>query len=487
MDDFSDERDELCKRFRQSLTKPISERFYDEDELVELFDYAGDLSDDYLRMEVLLCGARFYPDSEQLRLRRAIFYNGFESDAEQKFFQDNSGNGPLWDILQLRYTELAGDKLVKALDDLLATYTEFDDEEIIQLVNVASQLGQFDWVLDRIDAIRAHTTFPLTLHYEVAVVAEEAGRYDKAVEMLELLTDEDPSNAEQWYMLAQNYDRVGRSEDALNAVEFALALLPRHKQMQAFRASMFFKLERSLDLAMRELQEIRKEYPDDPEVLELLCNINDKLNGADDTTRRLGKMASESKPQYAALTLYLLRMPMETDGDEHHAYDLLEAFFSGNESDGTNTRDNWVAWAKFCADAGHRRLAFLVLDCFNEVGEDLFDLPLYLELAVTLHRDDSAMDIISCLQEKHGKTYYRGDVNQSMLYVIEMMRAGRFDEIRWMIENVDAAEYGNPFELSLEQRMNRKLFLVMMAEIHQKLQLPQYCTAEAWKDFDPLL
>lgn len=63
MEDFSDERDELCRRFRQSLAKPISERFYDEDELVELFDYAGDLNDDYLRMEVLLCGARFYPGS----------------------------------------------------------------------------------------------------------------------------------------------------------------------------------------------------------------------------------------------------------------------------------------------------------------------------------------------------------------------------------------------------------------------------------------
>ncbi|MDE6332080.1 MAG: tetratricopeptide repeat protein, partial [Muribaculaceae bacterium] len=460
--------------------------FYDEDELVELFDYAGDLNDDYLRMEVLLCGARFYPDSENLRLRRAIFYNGFESDAEQKFFQDNSGNGPLWDILQLRYTELAGDKLIKALDDLLGTYAEFDDEEVIQLVNVASQLGQFNWVLDRIDAIRAHTTFPLTLHYEVAVVAEEAGMYDKAVEMLELLTDEDPSNAEQWYMLAQNYDRTGRTEDALNAVEFALALLPRHKQMQAFRASLFFKLDRSLDLAMRELQEIRKEYPDDPEVLELLCNINDKVNGQYDTTRRLGRMASESRPQYAALTLYLLRMPMETDGDEHHAYDLLEAFFSANESEGTNTRENWVSWARFCADTGHRRLAFLVLDCFNEVGEDLFDLPLYLELAVAMHRDDCAMDIISCLQEKRGKAYYRGDVDQSMLYVIEMMRAGNFRDVQWMIENVDADEYGNPFEMNLEQRMKRKLFLVMMAEIHQKLQLPQYRTAEAWKDFDPL-
>lgn len=488
MDDFSDERDELCQRFRESLSKPISERFYDEDELVELFDYAGDLSDDYLRMEILLCGARFYPDSEPLRLRRAIFYNGFESDAEQKFFQDNSGSGPLWDILRLRYTDRTGDALVKELDDLLSTYPEFDDEEIIQLINVAAQLGQLDWIFSRIDAIRAHTTFPLTLHYEVAVVAEEAGRFDKAVEMLEQLTDEDPSNAEQWYMLAQNYDRVERTEDALNAVEFALALLPHHKQMQAFRASLFLKLGRSLDLALRELEEIRKEFPDDPELLELYCNINDKIHGFSDTTLRLGRMASEPKPTYGAVTLYLLRNPIDSPEAEVKARELIDAFYCSNESEGTNTRDNWVSWAKFCTDAGYRQLAFQVLSSYAEnTGDTLDDLPMYLELAVVLHRDAEALAVIDRLAAKRGRDFYRGDVMMSTFYVIMLMRSGRFDDFHWMVANVDAAEYGNLAEMSAAQLMERKLFLLMVAEIHQKLQLPQYAKAEAWKDFDPLM
>lgn len=487
MDDFSDERDELCQRFRQSLAKPISERFYDEDELVELFDYAGDLNDDYLRMEVLLCGARFYPDSEELRMRRAIFYNGFESDAEQKFFQDNSGSGPLWDILHLRYAGLVGDELDKALDELLSTYAEFDDEEIIQLVNVASQLGRFDWVLSRIDAIRAHTTYPLTLHYEVAVEAEDAGRYDKAVEMLELLTDEDPSNAEQWYMLAQDYDRLNRTEDALNAVEFALALLSRHKQMQAFRASLFFKLGRSLELALSQLEEIRGEYPDDPELLDLYCNINDKINGTDDTLQRLDSMASAPKAPYAAITLYLLRTSLDTEAAQERARDLIDSFYISNESEGTNNRENWLTWARFCCDAGNRPLAFLILSRFAaNSGDDLCDQALYFDLAVSLHHNYTALRIISKLEEQHGTDFFRGDARLSILYVITMMRVGRFDKVQWIMQNVNAAEYGSSQAMEFDERVRRKFFIAMMVDIHQKLQQPKYRIPDAWSDYEPL-
>ena len=41
-DENDDRRKELCERFRQSLTKPVAERFFDEDELGDLFDFAGD-------------------------------------------------------------------------------------------------------------------------------------------------------------------------------------------------------------------------------------------------------------------------------------------------------------------------------------------------------------------------------------------------------------------------------------------------------------
>ncbi len=59
-------REELYRRFRQSLSQPVTERYFDEDELVEVYDYAGDISDDYVQMEALFCGARLYPESQAL-------------------------------------------------------------------------------------------------------------------------------------------------------------------------------------------------------------------------------------------------------------------------------------------------------------------------------------------------------------------------------------------------------------------------------------
>ncbi len=44
MSDDENPREELYQRFRESLRRPVSERFFDEDELVEVYDYAGDSS-----------------------------------------------------------------------------------------------------------------------------------------------------------------------------------------------------------------------------------------------------------------------------------------------------------------------------------------------------------------------------------------------------------------------------------------------------------
>ena len=70
-DPNSNPNEELARRFRADLGRPISERYYSEDELVSIFDYSGDRGDDYLRTEALLLGARLYPDSPELLQRRA--------------------------------------------------------------------------------------------------------------------------------------------------------------------------------------------------------------------------------------------------------------------------------------------------------------------------------------------------------------------------------------------------------------------------------
>ena len=60
-----DERRELYDKFRAGLKGgDETSSFYDEDDLIDIYDQAADLEDEYVKIEVLLAGSRLYPDSE---------------------------------------------------------------------------------------------------------------------------------------------------------------------------------------------------------------------------------------------------------------------------------------------------------------------------------------------------------------------------------------------------------------------------------------
>ena len=52
------ETERLYQRFKQSLSDREDMPFFDEDDLVAIYDYAGDYDDDYIRLEVLFYAAR---------------------------------------------------------------------------------------------------------------------------------------------------------------------------------------------------------------------------------------------------------------------------------------------------------------------------------------------------------------------------------------------------------------------------------------------
>ena len=66
MDDYRDQHIKMLSRFIAALAKGGDDCWFDEDELVQIFDYAGDTGNDYVRAEVLMWGARYFPDSKIL-------------------------------------------------------------------------------------------------------------------------------------------------------------------------------------------------------------------------------------------------------------------------------------------------------------------------------------------------------------------------------------------------------------------------------------
>ena len=245
---YSETRDELLKRFRESLTKPLSERYFDIDDLIEVFDYAGDVNDDYLRIEALMCGARYFPDSEALLERRAIFYSQYSQRAQNQFLQDNPSDGNLiLDFIALKSENLTAEEAQAAVDRLIDTHPAMNDEEVIQFIDLCSCLNLYPWLKDHFEYLRGKVEYVNVLLYETAIIAE----YNKDVEfctaLLEELTQEEPFNSFYWMMLSRQY---ASSEDwvkAVNAIDYSLAINPDAPQSLLMKAKLYYALDKPID------------------------------------------------------------------------------------------------------------------------------------------------------------------------------------------------------------------------------------------------
>lgn len=104
MDEGTDyERDELIARFRQYLHDSEHKDFFGHDDIVEIFDYAGDMSDEYVRIEALMYAARYFPESKDMEQRRLIFYSGMYPQAASDFLRDHGGDAPRPSIASTPY------------------------------------------------------------------------------------------------------------------------------------------------------------------------------------------------------------------------------------------------------------------------------------------------------------------------------------------------------------------------------------------------
>ncbi|MDE7393776.1 MAG: hypothetical protein K2M80_04815, partial [Muribaculaceae bacterium] len=64
---------QLYNQFINEIKKSSPSIYYDEDDLIDIFDTAGDLCDTPTQLEVLLLGYKLFPESEDLLKRRAAF------------------------------------------------------------------------------------------------------------------------------------------------------------------------------------------------------------------------------------------------------------------------------------------------------------------------------------------------------------------------------------------------------------------------------
>lgn len=247
------------QRFRDDLRRPVGERFYSEDELLSIFDVAGDQYDDYVRMEALLLGARLYPDSDELKARRAIFYRDYDPNTLSNYLNDNGiDSSTLFHIMRLAQSGISGEEAEEAAAKIIERHRLDEDEEVIQFVQMCHALGIDSWLVEHLDEVKAKVSYLPSLLYEIAILSDESAPFAKiAVKVLEELTEIEPYSAEYWVLLSMVYSREERYEDAAMAVDYALAIDPDN--IEALKA----KLRATAD------------KPDSPEIEPLLERIGE--------------------------------------------------------------------------------------------------------------------------------------------------------------------------------------------------------------------
>lgn len=222
-----DSRQGLYNEFESEIVKAgNTEAYFDETDLVEIFDYASDMDNYIVKMEVLLYGARHYPSSEALATRRAWFYSSFgEMEAAADVNNRVSNGGFLNRLLTLR-AEGATDsaKTRRRLEEMVDSSAELGDEDVIQLVDFCAENNMLDWVEANRPRVEAKCSYIPTYIYEHADRAEDIGDLTTAQRLFEELTMMEPFTIDFWVRLAGVQLASDDYNDALASAEYALAI-----------------------------------------------------------------------------------------------------------------------------------------------------------------------------------------------------------------------------------------------------------------------
>lgn len=270
-DDDSLSLDKLYDLFNEALTdnKPLDD--FEEDDYCDIFDYAGDIADEFTQTEVIMAGLRRFPKSRKLLERKLILYlnQGNERGAiyVAERLPDSSFIGRLaW--LRMGYLN-DPEKLTGDLDRLFTAVRKnsLSDEEVIQLVDLANSCGIMSWLVERIIKISALSQYPATVYYEAAQNLVRAGEYEKANSLLQTLTSIEPFNDVYWSFRAEiEADRLNDFEAALTSIEYSLAINPSPTRERLMKAHYLAMTKAPFEQVKSLLDELLEENPFDTDL-----------------------------------------------------------------------------------------------------------------------------------------------------------------------------------------------------------------------------
>lgn len=458
---------ELYERFRQDLKRPVGERYFSEDELISIFDTAGDNGDDYARTEALMLGSRLYPDSRELLERRAIFYHDFTGSSFEYFLDDNPAiSTPLWEILKLSRFRGSREEAKKLLDTFIADRRLESDEEVIQFIQAIHEMHLEEWLYTHIDLLKGKVDYLPTLLFEIAIAADLDSELDIEIKMLEELTEIDPYGADYWAMLAGAYLLSDRPEDASGAIDLALAINPDHPEALKIKV----KLTSPDDAGYKDLieQAVMKSGREE-HFMYYLLNAAGERNDFSELHYLLNHILEKGN-------VYSEAVERAIESDYPRIDELLDAYYDC----GNNTREDWKHIADVAYSCNRPGIVTMILMTYEQkTGKSLnYSLLLQLMLFRMKHYELAVNTFFSTESEdtvQNPARMFRGYA----IMILSLLRLGRIEEAlsgaRTMLDSLD--EGG--LQMSSFEAFGMRIFLL---DIIKRIESGD---ENDWENYDP--
>lgn len=267
-DDDSRKSDEeymrsLYERFRQEVESGSAIDYYEINELLDIYDYAQDEGDALVQMFVFLTAARLYPDSKEFEERMAFFLSYVSQDAAGAMAsREGCRESALWDVLRMGVNCFPAGDVTPYLDDIFKKYKTLDCESILKIIDLLREIDQRDLLVKYYKELSERAEDPRGLAFEIAETLKEGEGYQEdARNIAEDLTKMEPFNVDAWLLLARIEFGLEHKEDALAAVDYALAIDPDNFNARLTRGVIMVVIPEKRIEAIKVLKEILESEP----------------------------------------------------------------------------------------------------------------------------------------------------------------------------------------------------------------------------------
>nr|MBD5377006.1 tetratricopeptide repeat protein [Bacteroides sp.] len=490
MAENQDSTSALYDRFRNVVGRGGSQRhdeeaYFDEDDIIEIYDYANDHNDDFIKIEALFYGARMFPDSEALRIRRdyLYYYLGYD-DAVRVMLERRTNPTTLSRLLALRSLTDRSQPTHKELSEILDAAESLDDEEVIQFVTEASTPENYQWLLANVERIRAKCSYLPTLYYELASAAENNSDYPTAIAMAEELTMLEPFNLDYWELLAEIQTVTGDFKSALSSLDYSLAIDPDSAKSKILKASALYQLDRDADTVIDLLMEVRKSDRFDATTLQTLVVLLTGANRLSDAVTVVEEFLAASPDDLLALDCLFLLRPDSVE-------EVLSAF-SQRPVAAAMTETEWLGWAGRHMPFRRYGVAASILMKARELGRlDAGNLPLLIE---ALYLAGRYTDVLALTNEA-GYTETTATPEVLMAAVMSCVRLGRVPQARVILSSYitvrsSLAQPEGPLDMVTLPELTRGLYNIgaraALINIANALDSPDVIPPDDYDPFAPL-